>query len=245
MRERTYAKELGDSVASRNLYCATCGWDLATSGSFGARPGHALSELDDGCGSFSCIFFFLMMSITKLVVPIYSFSMSHDDHPHKTSYVSQHAPIRISEVDYLLYVPLSRAKSLDGFQYQLGGFIPNSESASASASAFAPQKSSECRVLLYHRARPSYPSVRFSFGLGCTTTHKHANARSRECGHAFSVLITRSRRQAYRSAPRMARVSCFVFFLEFLCLRMVAPSNLRRCVSGLSPYPRTTVVACQ
>ena len=37
-------------------------------------------------------------------------------------------------------------------------------------SVHLPHNSSECRVLLYRWARPTYPSVRFSFGLGCTTT---------------------------------------------------------------------------
>jgi hypothetical protein len=94
------------------------------------------SELDAACGPLSCIFSSSWRP--SLVVPLYPFSMSHEDHPYKTSYASQGA----ADSDFgggLLYVPTSRAKSLDGFQYQLGGFIPNSESASASASAFVPQ----------------------------------------------------------------------------------------------------------
>ncbi|KAI0279956.1 hypothetical protein BGY98DRAFT_1175826 [Russula aff. rugulosa BPL654] len=54
-------------------------------------------------GSFSCIFFFLIMSVAKLVVPIYPFSMSHEDHPHKASYASQDAAEL--EVDHFAFAP--------------------------------------------------------------------------------------------------------------------------------------------
>ena len=56
------------------------------------------SELDAACGSLSCIFSSSWRP--SLVVPLCPFSMSHEDHPYKTSYASQDAPIRISEVDY-------------------------------------------------------------------------------------------------------------------------------------------------
>jgi hypothetical protein len=142
--------------------------------SFGARRGHALSELDSGCGSFSCILFFSSSWRPSLVVPLYPFSMSHEDHPYKTSYAFQDA----HDSDFgggLLYSTfLRRARRV------LTGSSTNSVGSSPilslrlHLSVRLPHKSSECRVILYHWARSSYctrPSVRFcfgSFGLGCT-----------------------------------------------------------------------------
>jgi hypothetical protein len=85
--------------------------------------------------------------------------------------------------------------------------VSSSVSESASAGAFAPHVIGMPRAFP-SSARPSAtPFIGFGFGPSYTTVTMSMQTRSRGRGDAFSALIRRNQRQAYRSISRMAEGS--------------------------------------
>jgi hypothetical protein len=85
--------------------------------------------------------------------------------------------------------------------------VSSSDSESASAGAFAPHVIGMPRFSIIGKTI-GYPVYRLRLRPQLHhRDHEHANSRSRGRGHAFSALIRRNRRQAYRSISRMAEGS--------------------------------------